>query len=397
MPDSTTTPDADHTESSLAAARRIQSLAREHADQSERQRQLARPVVDAIAGAGLFNLVVSRSLGGTDALAPEFMEAVEIISVADGSAGWCLMVGAVGNGMAGAWLAVPAGRELFGADPQVVIASSITSGGRAQACPGGYRVSGRWRFASGVGHSAWIVSDCTIWDGEEQRKDAQGRPLVLMMLLPRAQCEVIDVWDVLGLCGTGSNDFAAEDVFVPSEHSFDLLGAPPAAPSRAYRMPLGCVLAPANAAVALGIARGAIDTVLPIIARKTSFLAPTPLRADPRVQMQLAEAEGRLRAARAFFFETIDTAQQAAAGGGAVTQRDAALVHLASVHAGRRSAEVVDIAYTLAGTSAIARGSPLERAFRDVHVVTQHLSLTDRLQQDAGRVLLGLEPQEPFF
>ncbi len=397
MPDSTSTPDPTRLESPLVAAQRLQPLVRAHADQSEHQRQLARPVVDALADAGLFKLIVSRSLGGIDALAPEFLEAVEIVSVADGSTGWCLMVGAIGNGMAGSWLAVPVARELFGADPRIVIASSITNGGRARACAGGYQVSGRWRFTSGVDHSAWIVADCTIWDGAEQRNDAQGQPLVMTLLLPRAQCELIDVWDVLGLCGTGSNDFAAEDVFVPTEHSFDLLGAPPPAPSRAYCMPLGCVLAPSNAAVALGIARGAIDTVLPVIARKTSFLAPTSLRDDPRVQLQLAEAEGRLRAARAFFFETVDAAQQAAVRGSAVTQRDAALIHLASVHAGRRSAEVVDIAYALAGTSAITRGNPLERAFRDIHVVTQHLSLTDRLQQDAGRVLLGLEPQEPFF
>ena len=384
------------TDSPLAAAMRLRPLVRQYAEQSEAERRLARPVVEALAGAGLFNLIVPEEVGGSDVQPLELLRVIEAVSAADGSAGWCLMVGAQANGMLGGWLAEPVARKvLFGA-PGVVASSSITSGGKAVAVEGGYRVSGRWRFASGCDHCSWLFGDCAVWDGEEQRKDAQNKPLERMLVMPRGDCTVIDVWDVLGLRGTGSNDFAVEDVFVPEERSFDLYGAPEQA-ARAFTIPLGGIFAPANAAVGLGIARGAIDEALALAAAKKPFLARGLMRDDPRVQLQVAEAEGRLGAARAYLFETVGGAAAAVDRVEAVSQRETALIHLAAVHAARRAAEAVEIVYELAGTSAIVKGSPLERAFRDAHVVTQHLSLTARLQEDAGRVLLGLEPREPFF
>lgn len=395
-PDPPSMPKSTNPESPLSAAKRLQPLVRQYAEQSERERRLAGTVVKALAAAGLFNLIVPRAVGGADVRPLELLEAIEAVSVADGSAGWCLMVGTQANGMIGSWLAEPVARALLFGAPGVVAASSITSGGRAEAVAGGYRVSGRWRFASGCDHCAWMFGDCSVWDGEEQRRDGQGQPLVRMMVLGREQCAVIDVWDVLGLRGTGSNDFSAADAFVPEERSFDLSGAP-AQPARAFSIPLGGIFAPANAAVGLGIARGAIDYALELIRTKTPFLGRGLLRDDPRVQLQVAEAEGRLRAARAFLFDTVGSAADAVERGETVTQHEVALIHLAAVHAARRAAEAVEIVYELAGTSAIVKGSPLERAFRDAHVVTQHLSLTARLQEDAGRVLLGLEPREPFF
>ena len=383
------TADAD-ADALLAAARALTPLIRAHADQAERDRRLPQPAVDAIARAGLFRATVPRAVGGHEADQVTFLRLVEEIARVDGSAGWCFMIGAEANGIVGAWLPPPVAADLFGANPRIITGGSLVLGGRARVVDGGYRLSGRWRFTSGCQYCDYLFADCTIDDGA-------APPRVRVMLFPRAQCQIIDVWSVVGLRGTGSNDFTLDDLFVPADRSFDPFAEPPAQQTLMARLPLGGCLSLNKAAVAIGIARGAIDAFIDLAATKRGLFASSPLRDDPRIQLQLGEAEACLQTGRAFLFNAAADAWKVVVGGATVDQRQTALMHLAAVHAAKRSAEAVDILFQAAGTAAIFSPSPLERAFRDIHVATQHITVLPRMQQDAGRVLLGLEPTEPFF
>lgn len=384
-------------EAVLGVARDLAPLIKEYAGQADRERRLPPPLVEALAQANLFMLLVPRSVGGPELDPIPFLHVIEELAAADGSTGWCVVVGAEANGFLGAWLPEAAAGDLLFGRANVVSASSVTQGGRAVATGDGYRVSGRWRYASGCLHSDWLLADCTIVDGDTPRTGPDGKPLVRYMTLPRDECEIIDTWSVVGLRGTGSNDFAATDVFVPEERTLDMYREPPRVRTAAYSLPLGGLLAPSNAVVATGIARGAIDAFIALAREKTPFLSRALLRDDPRIQMQVAEAEGALQSGRAFLFGALDDACRSITAGSPVSVRQTALIHLAAVQAARKAAEAVDIVRDAAGASSIFTTSPLERAFRDVHVVTQHLALTPRLQEDAGRVLLGLEPREAFF
>ena len=163
-----------------------------------------------------------------------------------------------------------------------------------------------------------------------------------------------------------------------------------------FRLPFGPWLAMGKAAVATGIARGAIDACLTLATRTPAF-ATSMLREEVRMQLQIADAEASLRAARAFLYDALADAWDAAACGRPVTTRESAILRLASVHATRAACEVVELAYHAAGSVSLFDASPLQRALRDVHAVRQHMMVADRYRQDVGRVLLGLEPQESLF
>ena len=381
----------------LEAARSLESLIRRHADEADRERRLTQPVVEALHDAGLFSMIVPRALGGAELDATAFLQVVEEVSRIDGSTGWCLMVGAEGIGSCASWLGEDVAREILEGEPYSLVAASATPGQQGLAVDGGYRVSGHWRFASGCRHATWLFADFTVFDGDSVRRKPNGAPLVLFGTLQRSAAEIIDAWSVSGLRGTGSDDFAVRDLYVPSEYTFDMLDEPPLQPSPIFLFPRGAFLAMSKAVVTTGIARGAIDAFLELAASKKPLRGLDLLRDEPRIQMDVAEAEATLRSAQAFLFQSVaETWETVVASGGASLQQ-AALVRLASVYAAREAARAVEIVARAAGTSSIFRHSPLERAFRDVHVPMHHYNVVPQIQEDVGRVLLGLPPKLSYF
>ncbi len=357
-------------EERLARARAAAEVIAPLGSEIERARRIPEAAVVAMRDAGVFKLAVPRDYGGVEADVATMLSVIETIARADGSAGWCAMVGAT-SGLVAIHIADDAAREIF--EPSDVIVCGVTAPlGRATKTPDGYRVTGRWAFGSGCEHSGWRLGGAMV--GSEAH----------CMLFRADQTRVIDTWDTSGLRGTGSHDFDATEALVPFARSF-VLGAPPRPYSGACAVPFFGLLASSVAAVAVGIARGALDALLAVAAAKTAMGAKRTIAHREIVQLDVARAEARLRGARTML---LDAAREA--------EREASLSNRAhlracAVEATSIAAGVVDIAYNTAGSTSIYTKSPLQRHFRDVHVATQHVMVAPSAAVLAGRVLLGIE------
>jgi alkylation response protein AidB-like acyl-CoA dehydrogenase len=216
------------------------------------------------------------------------------------------------------------------------------------------------------------------------------------MLLPAAECEIIDTWTVGGLRGTGSHDVAAHDLFVPSTYGSGFFD-PYVLPEPRYRIPAFCRVIPGLGAMALGIARTAIDTLSEIAGAKTPVRTTTMLRDTADAQVRVSQAEALVRSARLFLFDSLERLWQGLLATGEVTMEARAQARLAASHAVASAVQAVDVMYVAAGASAVYTSCLLERAFRDVHVITQHIGVHPRMMQTTGRVLFGLEPDTPLL
>jgi alkylation response protein AidB-like acyl-CoA dehydrogenase len=202
---------------------------------------------------------------------------------------------------------------------------------------------------------------------------------------------------VSGLRGSGSHDIAVQDVFVPGERAVAYGSGTRYQSGPLYTFPIFGLLAVSVASVATGMARGAIDTFIELA--KTKHLTGSRRLINQRsvVQLQVAQAEALLRAGRAFMFETVQEVWDTVVAGEKTTQHDKALIRLSACHATTASAQAIDLMYQAAGTGAIWDSSPIQRHFRDVHMITQHAVVASPISEVAGKVLLGLKPEFPML
>ena len=369
-------------EKKLDGARALRGLILTHRERTDEARQLAQPVVEAMASLGLFRSLVPASAGGEEWDWPIWMQVVEELSTVDGAVGWIAGVGGSVNAIVSGWVSAEVGRTVCSQDPIGLIAGAGAPMGSARPVDGGYIVSGRWQFGSGSPHACWFKPGYAL-EGETPR-------LGPMMLLPAKDVETIDTWSVGGMRGTGSHDFAVRDLFVPTAYTLNAVDNPPLHPGPLYRLPLIFTLCSSLGPLALGIARGAIDCFVELIAAKVDRLTGTGLRDRLTVQERVAKAEAAVRSSRAFLYEMVDEVWGTVEKGAPLTEQQIALFRLANMHAVAASAQAVDLVYHAAGTSAIFSANLLERFFRDVHVATQHRCASPEELYQVGRVLLGL-------
>lgn len=376
------------------AARNLAPRVHEFRQEIERQRTLPAALVSDMTDAGFFSLWRCRALGGPELTFTDFLNVIEELSSADGSVGWCAMVASVWSRLSG-YVGEDVGREIFGVDSR--LAGSVNPTGKAAAVPGGFRVSGRWSYGSFIQHSKWTVGNSVVYDGETARRDGNGTPDIRFMIFPTEAVEIIDVWHVSGLRGTGSNDFQVSDLFVPEDRSLSAFAPTPLQPGALYTTPMITIFAATLPCVSIGIARAAIDAFVALAEGKTPMGAVSRLRDKPTAQADLGRAEALLRSGRAFLVEAIEEIWAAAAAGQTPTMRQRAIARLAAAKAAEAGAQAVDLLYNAAGGTALFESNPLERCFRDVHATTQHIGTQASNFELAGRVLFGLDPGTPRF
>ena len=362
-------------------------------EELETTRRVPPSLVQAINAAGLFRPYLPHALGGLELPPLTVFRIIEEISKVDGSVGWCTMI-ASSVSLLSAWLHTDIARALFGQPPDVRVAGSLRPEGQAYPVDGGYRIRGRWDFASGIQHANWLLCSCTIMDGDAPRQSTAGVPETRSMLIPADKATIVDTWSVVGMCGTGSHDFIVDDVFVPAAHSLSLL-EPPQAPGPLYHPRLlFVVLWTGTVANALGMARGAMDAFIELATQARSTSSPTLLRDRALVQTQVAEAEAILSAARAYVVKSVENAWEAVCAGVPDPSHEIAQARLAITHGMHEAVRVVDRLFHAAGTNGIYRKYGLERYFRDVHTAVQHAAGLPVHIESAGKVFLGLRPQD---
>ena len=373
--------DASRDATSLPLADVITEIAARR-EEFDRLSHVPRDVIAKLKRAGVYRAATPRRFGG-DALAPTaFLDMIERIAVADGSAAWVASFGSANVYLAALPLATQA--QLYADGPDQVFAGGLFPVQTVQPADGGWRVNGTWKFASGCKGADWLgVGISTGVPG------VPGKPRTAVFR-PH-QVEIVDNWDVVGMQGTGSHDLRVTDQFVADDWTF-VRGGEPCVDEPLYRYPTIAYAAQVLAVVNLGLARAALDVANQMAGgRKTTTGAPQ-LADRAYYRIELAKAEAQLRSARAFFYDTTDTVWQSILAGNPVTPEQVSLLRLAATQIAREGADVVHRAYRLGGTMAIYRTHPLQRLLRDSMVVTQHAFLGEGNFDGAGAVFVGVPP-----
>jgi alkylation response protein AidB-like acyl-CoA dehydrogenase len=384
----------DYIERACALAPEIEA----RADQIEQERRLPEPVLAALFEAGLFRLLLPRSLDGGEVDPVTFARVMEEIAKADASTAWCLCQ-ASGCSMSAAYLSHDVAMEIFGRDRRAVLAWGPGPGARAIAVDGGYRVTGTWSFASGGRHATWLGAHCPISDSDgSPRRTSNGKLVERTMLFPAASATFVDVWHVSGLKGTGSDAYTVDDLFVPHDHSISRDDpAERRQPGLIYCFPTGSFYASGFASVALGIARRMLDAFVSLAKEKTPRGYKRPLANNAVIQSQVGQAEAQLSSARRFLLGSLADIWGAVGSSGNLTMDQRMLIRLASTYAIHQAKAVADVTHHAAGATSIFIDSAFDRGFRDIHAVTQQLQGRQAHFETVGQFMLGIEPDTTFL
>jgi indole-3-acetate monooxygenase len=377
---------------------RVRALLPEISERSaefESLRRIPRDVVDKLRAAGCFRMAVPRAFGGAELDLCQRLPIIEMVSTADGSAGWTVAIGNEAPIILSR-CAARAFEDLYAKGPDVVLAGGAAATGTADVVAGGYRVSGRWAWASGSLHADFLLGNCVVReDGKSRPGPLPGRPETRAVVVPRSEARVLDTWRASGLRATGSNDMVIEDAFVPFERTLDFAAGEPCVAGPLYRA-FGLQGGAHLAAVALGIAQGALDDIAALAkSGKQRLWAATTLAEQPLFQHQLGEADMTLRAARRMLYaqaETFLAEVHTLPSGLAMSQHPLSReCRATATWVARAAARVTDAAYNAGGGTSLADSCPLQRRFRDVHALTQHAILAETMLMQHGAALAGAE------
>src|SRR5215471_16378844 len=365
----------------LEAVAYLRGTLEAHIEESEAEGKLAQVSVDAFQEAGLYALKLPAVLGGVEADPLLQVDVIEAVSRIHPTAGWNLFICGTGIGLAGAFLPQEAIPQVFCDGHTPIAAGVIRPWGQATPVPGGYRVSGRWPFASGIHNAAWFCGGTATPGGEPR-----------MIFVPVSQVTVHDNWQVLGLQGTGSCDVSVDNVFVPQDMTW-VAWEHPQRGGPLYRLGRPAFLAAEHAAFALGAGRLALDAILALAQRKHRGLTPATaltIAQRPTFQRDLAEADLKLRAARALLVEIYEDVWATACAGRSLTPQQQVETRSAASYVTQVAAEAAALAYRYGGGEANYVSSRLQRCLRDVYGAAQHQLVSNDAYEDHAQGLLGL-------
>lgn len=375
----------------LAAAQALLPKIRELGDQIDAEREIPQSLIGEMREAGLFRMTAPTEWGGPELHPIAQYEILETLAAEDGSVAWCAYTGA-SSGYFACFLDPDVSRRMY-SDIDSVTAGAPAMTGNAEAVDGGFKVTGRWSFGSGIANAKWALGGCLQTKDGAPVLNEQGKPNAFIAFLPGEHVNVIENWNTIGMRGTGSHDYEVVDLFVPNEHTFSIATSPIKLAGTLYQ--LRTMIFFNHAALALGVARGAMNAFREYAASKETRSGP--LNQQHFALTAVATAEALIGSARAYVLATMDEIFQSLERGDELTVRQRALYRLSIVHAHRAAVEAVELLFQAAGSTATRVPNRLERAFRDVHVANQHNVASGRVYEVTGAMLLGGKPMDPMY
>jgi indole-3-acetate monooxygenase len=383
----------------LDRARELVPMLAAAGDDIERGREVTPEIVSALIERGIFRMLLPRSIGGAELDPLTYTAILEILAHGDGSTAWCLGQNS-GCSMTAPYLSPEMAREIFGG-PRGILAwgPELPGAGKCVAVDGGYRVTGRWGFATGSRHASWLGAHCPVFERDgAPRVGAHGRQITRTMLVPKSEATIIDNWQVLGLRGTGSDSYELHDHFVPEARTaMRDNDAERRETGPLYQFTSGMIYAMSFSHVSLGIARAAYDAFIEIARDKIPRGARNTLRENNVVQAQVSQCEAKLRSARAYLRGVIAEMWDDAQRQGHIGAEHHPQLRLAATWAIHQARDVVATVYHAAGASAIFENNPLERRMRDIHAGTQQGQGRPIHFETVGQMLMDLPPQGRMF
>jgi alkylation response protein AidB-like acyl-CoA dehydrogenase len=373
----------------LKAVDNVRDILAAHAEETEALRTLAPASVAALRESGLFTLKLPAVLGGAEADPVTQVDVIEAVSYIDPSTGWSLMIGAGGGSFCGFLPEEGIGR-IF-PDGRIPTFAGAIMPGHATPVDGGYRVDGRWSWASGIRHAEWVAAHVLV-----ENKDG-GLPASRIAMIPVAHLQIHDMWNVAGLKGTGSCDFSVTNAFVPEECTFDLQELQPQRGGPLYRLGLPGLLINEFAGFALGVARRALDSIIELVqTKRRGYGPPTRLADRASVQRMIGESDLRLRAVRGFVIELLENAWTIVSEGKALTPQQQVELRSATTMLTDVAVDVATQAFRHGGGTAIHLNNILQKCFRDMQVGAAHLAVSDSTYELHGQCLLGVTDVNPM-
>src|ERR1700757_2497156 len=378
----------------------LQPVLRDYHEEIEREQRLPPALVGLLREAGLYKMVIPRSLGGLQVDTLSYLRAVETLAEGAGSVGWNLGNGGVGQLVT---LGLPGGgvHEIYGKRADTIIAgTAVPGGGQAVPVAGGYRVTGRWQFGTGCQEASWMLGSFqVIGDDDQPIRHPEGGSLYWRGVFARSEAEIVPgSWDVAGLRGTGSFDWTVKDVFLPERRTMPQVGIPlenqwSRWPGVTYALPVQCWVGPHHSAVITGIAHAGLNALIELAGGKQPRGRPVGLLCDsPQVQDAIGRADAILNAGRAYRSAMIAEVWNTVAAGETTSLEQRARCRLAAAYAADSAREAMDLMFRHGGSTSYRRESRLAECWRDLHVVGQAVTLMPEWYPMGGRALLHMDP-----
>jgi alkylation response protein AidB-like acyl-CoA dehydrogenase len=378
----------------VARARSLRGLIEAEAEEAERSGTTTKPVVDALAEQQLFWVMVPDAAGGLEADIATCLRVFEELAYADGSTGWSAMANATSSTFAALYCGDDAVAAMFPPGAPGVHAGMFGPVGDAVAVDGGYRITGNYRFGSGCRHATWIAAGATQTADGQPVTTETGLPSLLVAFLPPDRVEMRGNWDVMGLAGTGSDDYGVTDQLVDAGFTFRLLEAEARRGGAMYQLGLFGLVASGHAGFALGVGKRALVEVLAIAESKLRMGSFETVTAQQLFQHDFAMRDAAMRAASAYVYDAFGAAEAEVLAGRTVSLVQQQRLRQATTYATRVAADAARFAYTWAGTDALRNPSVLQRCFRDIHAGTQHIYVDNNTLTAYTQSLLAAPPAD---
>jgi indole-3-acetate monooxygenase len=374
--------------------RALRPIIEAHRSEGETLSHLPDAIENAFKEANVYRLLLPSEFGGEDIDLLTYFDLIEEVASYDGSVGWNYSIGSSTPVILGD-LSPARLNEIFGSSDSCV-AASASPPGRAVEVNGGYRISGRFAWASGIHQAHWVVANCFVFDGDKMRKSEAGTPVARGFVIPKQDCNVLDTWKVIGMRGTGSTEFEVDGAFVPKDMAIRFFGAESSHPYPIFHLP-PTYFGFNHVGVMNGIARSAVEGLKSLARTKTFPMIGTSLRDEPQAQYAVAKAEAMVEANRLSVKDSFAALWAKVVARESVPLDVRARVRRAVAHAAECALEAVQLCYRAAGGTAIYESAPFGRALRDINAAATHIATRRLMMDEAGRVAFGLPPRTPVF